>query len=125
MLDEPRLLEAPRVHDESRTAEVAQVGVRILAGVVLDGDVREQGVGSALIRWYHILAQHTVVGEVVDNQGWRSLLLRIAQDVGKSCVQDPQPIATIGAHAERRDDFRHPGGAVLMRLPGRIGDQRW
>lgn len=125
VLDEPRLLEAPRVYDESRTTQIAQVTVRILARIVLDGDVGEQRVAGSLIGWYHIFSQHTIVRQVVDDQSWWHLLLRIAQDVGQPSVQDPQPIATIGAYAKCRDDLRHASCTVLMGFPRGVGVQRW
>lgn len=125
VLDEPRGVEAPGVDDESRSAQVAQIAVRVLARVILDGDIGEQGIGGSLIRWYHVFAQHAIGCQVVDDQRRRRLLLGGAQDVRKSRVQDPEPIATIGTYTKRRNDLRDAGGGVLMGLPRRIRDEGW
>lgn len=81
MPDDPGLVKLPGVDDEARAAQVAQVAVRVLARVILDGDVGEQGVGSPLIGRYHVFAQHMIARQVVDDQRRRRLLLRIAQNV--------------------------------------------
>lgn len=125
VLDEPGLVKAPGVDDETRTAQVAQVAIRVLARVVLDGDVGEQRIGGPVVGRYHVFAQHAIARQVVHDQRRRRLLLGTAQDVRQSSVQDPEPVATVGAHAERRDDLRHAGGAVLMGLPGGIRNQGW
>lgn len=125
MLDEPGLVKFPGVDDEARTAQVAQVAVRVLARVILDSDVGKQRIGSPLIRWYHVFAQRTIARQVVDDQRRRRLLLGIAEDVCQSRVQDPEPIATVGAHAKGRDDLWHAGGTVLMGLPRGIRYQGW
>lgn len=125
MLDEPGLVEVPGVDNESRAAQVAQVAVRILARVVLDGDVGEQGIGGSLVGWYHVFAQHAIARQVVDDQRRRRLLLGAAQDIGQPGVQDPEPVATISTHAKRRNNLRYASGAVLMGLPGGIRNQGW
>lgn len=125
MLDEPGLVKFPGVDNDAGTTQVAQIAVRVLARVILDSDVGKQGIGGPLIRWYHVFAQHTIARQVVDDQRRRRLLLRIAQNVRQSRVQDPEPVATVGAHAKGRDDLRHAGGAVLMGLPRGIRYQGW
>lgn len=125
MLDEPGLVKAPGIHDQTRTAQVTQVTVGILARVVLDSDVGEQRVGGTLISRDHVFAQHPIARQIVDDQGRRCLLLGIAQDVRQPGVQDPETIAAIGTHAEGRHEFRYAGCAVLMCLPGWIRDQEW
>lgn len=72
-----------------------------------------------------MFAQHAIGRQVVDDQRRRRLLLGAAQDVRQARVQDPQPIATIGAYTKRRYDLWHAGGAVLMGLPGRVRDEGW
>lgn len=125
MLDQPRLVQIPRVHDDPGPAQVTQIRVRVVAVVILDGDVGEERVGGPLLLGYRVLAQQLVVGEIVDEQCGRGLLFGLAEDVDEAGVQDPEPVAAVGAHPERRDDLGHGAAAVLVGLPGGIGHQWW
>jgi len=56
MLHEPRFVKAPGIYDQARTAQVAQVSIGILAGIILDSNIGEQRVSSALVGRYLVLA---------------------------------------------------------------------
>jgi len=67
VLDDPGLLEVPGIDHKTRTAQIAQVAVRVLARVVLDGDVGEQGIGGPLVGRNHVFAQHAIGRQIVDD----------------------------------------------------------
>lgn len=128
VLNPPRRVPLPRVHDERRRPQVAHVGVRVLAVVVLHRYVRKEAPVLDLILRERVPAQQRVVVEVVDDDLGRRVLLSVLQDLGGACVHHPEPAASVGTHAEGRDYFRGPVGSgpgQAVRLPVGVGTQLW
>lgn len=67
MLDPPRALIVPRINDDRRRAQIRDVRVRILAVLILHGDVREETVLLDLVLRYDVSPNFLIRLQIVDD----------------------------------------------------------